>query len=152
MRAHNTAGRTARSSRYFQEQIEGLPASAVYIGTRDGAICLGVTRQLLGLSWCGADRATDRFRYCGSIGPLKVSPSLARQFEELGTAIARSFALIGLFGVDAIIRDDEIWTIEMNPRYTASIEILERASAMRRCDLAHASLLRVLCVLCVSKS
>jgi uncharacterized protein len=136
VRADTTTGRTARSSRYFQEQIEGLPASAIYIGTREGAICLGVTRQLLGLSWCGAERATDRFRYCGSIGPLDMSIQLAEQFQDLGSAIARSFALIGLFGVDAAIdRGDKIWTIEVNPRYTASIEILERASAVNAVHL-----------------
>ena len=130
MRADAPAGRAARAPRYFQEQIEGLPASAVYTGSGEGANCLGVTRQLLGLPWCGANRGADRFRYCGSIGPLEFSPLLARRFEELGSAIARSFALIGLFGVDAIVRDNEIWAIEVNPRYTASIEILERTSSV----------------------
>jgi predicted ATP-grasp superfamily ATP-dependent carboligase len=128
-------GAAARSPRYFQEQVDGLPASAVCIGTRDGANCLGVTRQLLGLPWCGANRGTDRFRYCGSIGPLDLSAQLAERFEELGSTMARSFGLVGLFGVDVIVHGDEIWAIEVNPRYTASIEVLERICAMNAVNL-----------------
>jgi predicted ATP-grasp superfamily ATP-dependent carboligase len=118
----------APTSRYFQEQIDGLPASAVYLGTANGARYLGVTRQLLGLGWCGMGiRATDHFRYCGSIGPLELSPHVSIRFSQLGDAIARAFNLIGLFGIDVVLRDNEIWPIEVNPRFTASIEILERA-------------------------
>lgn len=119
---------SAPPNRYFQERIDGLPASAVYLAAADGARCLGVTRQLLGLPWCGIGTSeTDRFRYCGSIGPLKLAPPLADRFNQLGNAIARAFRLVGLFGIDVILRGNEIWPIEVNPRFVASIEILERA-------------------------
>jgi predicted ATP-grasp superfamily ATP-dependent carboligase len=42
--------------------------------------------------------------------------------------LAREFNLTGLFGVDCIVAGDEIWPVEVNPRYTASVEILERAT------------------------
>src|SRR6185436_19377899 len=35
--------------------------------------------------------------------------------------------LQGLFGVDAILNPEGIWIVEVNPRYTASLEVLERA-------------------------
>ena len=113
---------------YFQERIEGVPASGVYIGHLNGAICLGVTRQLVGMPWCGMGQA-DRghFRYCGSIAAIDVSALLARRFEKLGSELAHTFPLRGLFGLDVIRRGDEIWPIELNPRYTASVEILERS-------------------------
>ncbi len=113
---------------YFQQRIAGLPASAVYLAARDGAICWGISRQLLGLPWCGVARgANDRFRYCGSIGPLAVSPALGGRLDRLGSVVAEAFELTGLFGVDFILAGDEIWTIEVNPRYPASVEVLERA-------------------------
>ncbi|HEV3416573.1 MAG TPA: ATP-grasp domain-containing protein [Pirellulales bacterium] len=113
--------------RYFQELVKGLPASAVYVGTGDGAICLGMTRQLLGLPWCGVDtNSIDRFRYCGSIGPLAASPNATERIQELGTVLASAFNLIGLFGIDLVSNGDVISPIEVNPRYTASTEILER--------------------------
>jgi predicted ATP-grasp superfamily ATP-dependent carboligase len=136
-RHQTTADRlTAQESRptsppancYFQERIEGVPASGVYIAHGNGAICLGVSRQLIGMQWCGAGHADrGRFRYCGSIAPIDVSALLARRFEKLGSALAHTFTLRGLFGLDAIRRGDEIWPLELNPRYTASVEILERS-------------------------
>ena len=39
----------------------------------------------------------------------------------------RAFGLVGLFGVDLILRDGEPWPVEVNPRYTASVEVLELA-------------------------
>ena len=76
--------------RYFQERIDGLPAIAVYLGTANGALCLGVTRQLLGLRWCGTGiRESDHYRYCGSIGPLQLEPQLKQRFRQLGEAIAQ---------------------------------------------------------------
>ncbi|NIP86783.1 MAG: hypothetical protein GTO03_14965, partial [Planctomycetales bacterium] len=32
-----------------------------------------------------------------------------------------------LFGVDAILQGPTLWPLEVNPRYTASVEVLERA-------------------------
>ncbi|HEV2969446.1 MAG TPA: ATP-grasp domain-containing protein [Pirellulales bacterium] len=122
--------------RYFQEFIEGLPASAVYIGTGNEAICLGLTRQLIGMPWCGTGMSSsDRFRYCGSIGPLAVSPDASDRIHELGIVLARAFDLVGLFSVDLISNGDQIWPIEVNPRYTASVEVLERAYGINAVSL-----------------
>jgi predicted ATP-grasp superfamily ATP-dependent carboligase len=121
----------AACSRYFQERIDGLPASAVYVGTDGSALLLGITRQLVGLPWCAAGTGTsDEFRYCGSIGPLELTATHAEQLEKLGPTLAASFDLRGLLGVDVILSGDEVWPIEVNPRYTASTEILERIFAV----------------------
>jgi predicted ATP-grasp superfamily ATP-dependent carboligase len=37
---------------------------------------------------------------------------------------------VGLFGVDAVINSEGAWAVEVNPRYTASIEVLERSTGM----------------------
>ena len=39
-----------------------------------------------------------------------------------------AFGLVGWFGVDYILRDGIPWPVEINPRYTASLEIHELAS------------------------
>ena len=48
-------------------------------------------------------------------------------FGRSGQVLASAFALVGLFGVDYILHDDEPWPVEVNPRYTASVEVLELA-------------------------
>jgi predicted ATP-grasp superfamily ATP-dependent carboligase len=106
----------------FQEYIDGEPCSAVYLGLGGRASFLGATRQLVGMPWLHA----APFHYCGSVGPLPLSLPLCRKFARLGTVLAAAFDLRGLFGVDCVLRDGIPWAVEVNPRYPASVEILER--------------------------
>ena len=68
------------------------------------------------------------FLYRGGIGPWTVPDATTARLRGLGAALAAEFSLAGLFGVDFILKGDEPWTIEVNPRYTASVEILELAT------------------------
>ena len=90
------------------------------MGERD---YLGATEQIL-LPHC--DRPGD-FRYAGSLGPLPPQARRDARLAKIGEVLAREFDLRGLFGVDFIDDGAEPWPTEINPRYTASIEILERA-------------------------
>jgi uncharacterized protein len=112
--------------RYFQQFVDGLACSAVYVAARGHAALLGVTRQLIGQTWTGA----SGFRYCGSIGPIELPLAVTDSFARIGTVLAREFKLVGLFGVDAIVTGAGVWPVEVNPRYTASVEILERARSV----------------------
>ena len=109
-----------RNRVYFQERVDGLPLAVLFVGDGTGARCLGITRQFVG-------RPGNRFAYRGSLGPWPVGSEVRRQIETLGRTIAGSFGLFGLFGIDLIVRDGQPWPIEVNPRYTASVEVLEWA-------------------------
>jgi predicted ATP-grasp superfamily ATP-dependent carboligase len=67
------------------------------------------------------------FAYQGSVGPWPVSERLVSGLRSLGAALASDFDLLGLFGIDYILHDDDAWPVEVNPRYTASVEVLELA-------------------------
>ena len=108
---------------YFQQYIDGQSCSAVYVADKRSAVLLGVTRQLIGSAWAGA----SGFRYTGSIGPISLPESVMSQFVAIGSALARAFDLVGLFGVDAIVNPEGVWSVEVNPRYTASTELLDLA-------------------------
>ncbi len=92
------------------------------MGAAGQAVLLGVTRQLVGASWCGA----GGFVYAGSLGPLPLSDARRGAWQRIGSCLAARFQLVGLFGVDAVVEGNRIWTVEVNPRYTASVEVLER--------------------------
>jgi predicted ATP-grasp superfamily ATP-dependent carboligase len=117
---------TAAGTAYWQEFIEGEPCAAIYVGAGRHAVLLGVTRQLVGESWLHA----AAFHYCGSVGPLTVAPDTQRAFERLGQALVDGFALRGLFGVDCIFQGGVPYPVEVNPRYTASVEVLEYATGV----------------------
>lgn len=106
---------------YFQRRIEGLPMSALYLAASEQARLLGATEQLL------ASDGTLPFQYVGSIGPLGLSPRQRQALSTIGDMLVREFQIRGLFGVDLIMAGNDVWAIEVNPRWTASVEILERA-------------------------
>src|SRR5262249_2487033 len=111
---------------YLQEFVEGESASVVFAGDGSGARLLGVTRQLVGAGWLNA----GPFRYCGGVGLLPLEKGLQGALEGLGRVLARRAGLRGLFGVDGVLRGGAFWPVEVNPRYPASVEVLEYATGL----------------------
>ncbi|MDE2506948.1 MAG: ATP-grasp domain-containing protein, partial [Planctomycetota bacterium] len=105
---------------FFQERIPGLDASAIFLGDGCSARLVAVTRQLLG-------RPGAPFAYVGNVGPWPVTNTTRSLLERLGGAVTSEFSLRGLFGIDFILSDGVPWLIEVNPRYTASVEVIEHA-------------------------
>lgn len=119
---------------YLQQYLEGESCAAVYVGQQQGTELLGVTRQLTGATWLHA----APFHYCGSIGPLILTGFQQAAFTRLGDVLARAFNLRGLFGVDCILCAGVPYPVEVNPRYTASVEVLEYATGMAALNRHHA--------------
>lgn len=116
---------------YFQRYIEGTPCAAAYVAAAGTARFLGLTQQRLAAGPCGG-----RFCYAGSVGPLVIADDgLRLALVRLGEVLSRAFRLVGWFGVDGMVVGSEFWTVEVNPRYTASAEILERGLDMNAVDL-----------------
>jgi predicted ATP-grasp superfamily ATP-dependent carboligase len=108
--------------RYFQQRIGGVPCGAVFVAAGGRASLLGISRQLVGTNWSGA----TGFQYAGSIAPLRLPELCVTQLRRAGDCLASRFGLQGLFGIDAIVADQSVWPVEVNPRYTASVELIER--------------------------
>jgi predicted ATP-grasp superfamily ATP-dependent carboligase len=90
---------------------------------------IGVTEQLIGKRQFGS----KGFRYCGNILPLPeiLLPEEGRAILErvyrLAVFLTREYGLIGVNGIDFILKGDQVCIIEVNPRYSASMELIERA-------------------------
>jgi predicted ATP-grasp superfamily ATP-dependent carboligase len=101
--------------------------SAVFSRVNNKSIVLGTTEQLIGTEWLNA----PPFRYAGNFGPVEMSATLKRDLQLIGDVGGEHCGLVGLFGVDFILRDERPWVVEVNPRYTASVEVLELATGIR---------------------
>ena len=108
---------------YLQEYVAGTPVSAVFLASRLNCRPVGITRQLVGEQELHA----TRFAYCGSLGPLRLPEDLTQQIAKIGRILATECNLRGLFGIDFMLRDGTVFLTEVNPRYTASVEVLELA-------------------------
>jgi len=111
---------------YLQERIEGAPGSVVFAADGARSAPLGLTRMLVGERVFGA----GGFRYCGSL-LVGRADAFDERLEGLAAYIASTvtgvFRLRGVNGVDFVERGDTLYPIELNPRYTASMELVERA-------------------------
>ncbi len=120
-----TPGTPVPEGHYLQEYIEGTPGSIAFVASPQGVRVLGVFQQLVGGTAFGA----SGFRYCGNILDISTSISqrIAQQAVVLAETLAATFSLVGANGIDVIRRDDMLYPIEVNPRWTGSMELVERA-------------------------
>lgn len=119
-----------RPNELRQQFIQGRSIGAVFRSTNNQApgssTCqlLGVSTQIIG----DKHFASKGYRYVGSIGPLPMTPRQNHALQSLGNWLVAMSPFTGIFGVDLILdAQGDLWPIEINPRYTASVEVLEKA-------------------------
>jgi predicted ATP-grasp superfamily ATP-dependent carboligase len=114
---------------YLQEFVDGTPGSVVFVAAGKRAVSLAVTRQLIGDEAFGS----TGFRYCGSILASEHDTQFARGSAlveaagDLARAATEEFDLVGVNGIDFLARDGVPHLVEINPRWCASMELVERA-------------------------
>jgi predicted ATP-grasp superfamily ATP-dependent carboligase len=112
---------------FAQERIDGLACSAAAVGDGVDAAVLGLTEQLVGRRAFGV----RGYRWCGNVVPPRLPAgereALLRDARAICSCLAGAFALRGLFGVDVVWDGNCAWTVEVNPRPTASLEAIEAA-------------------------
>lgn len=113
-------GESASPDHVFQEFIDGQPLSMVCGG---GAMLFGVTEPLAGEPWL----YSQGLNYCGNIGPVTVGLELEDELLNLYRTLITDLGLRGLFNIDFVLRNGRAVPVEVNPRYSASIEVLEHA-------------------------
>lgn len=109
---------------YLQEFIAGEPMSAVFTSTPTECNLFGITAQLIGEPWLHARGC----QYCGNVGPIPVPPELEDRLSAIGKLLHSTAQLEGVWGIDFILWDGIPYVVEVNPRYTASVEVLEFAT------------------------
>jgi predicted ATP-grasp superfamily ATP-dependent carboligase len=110
-----------------QEHIAGISCSVAFVADGRGAVILGFSEQLIGRHDFGA----RGFRYCGNIFPLAADPSaFGSVLPDLVTGLTQAFGLVGVGGVDFVLTDTGPVVLEVNPRYTGSMELIEHATGM----------------------
>jgi predicted ATP-grasp superfamily ATP-dependent carboligase len=110
-----------------QERVDGVACSAAAVGDGRDAVVLAVTEQLVGERAFGV----RGYRWCGNVVPPRLPAderdALLGQARAICSRLAAAFGLRGLFGVDVIWDGARAWTLEVNPRPTASLEAIEAA-------------------------
>ncbi len=122
-------GTSVRSTHFLQQHIAGIPGSLVFAADGRGAVPFAFSRQLIGELEFGA----SGFQYCGSIlvpartATFANADALFDAACNIADTLTRELHLVGVNGIDFIARKGTPFVTEVNPRYTASMELAERA-------------------------
>lgn len=106
---------------YLQRWVAGRSIGAVFLADDRDV-------QLLGACRSSFSRRSGRshFAYAGSAGPLVLSECLRERLITFARCYAKRTGIRGLFNADLIIGTDNIvWLLEVNPRWSASCEVVE---------------------------
>jgi hypothetical protein len=123
-------GRRLNRNFVLQAYMEGLPASAAFVADGKKGVVIGLTHQLIGHREFGA----NGYCWCGNILPLPMEYDKSRcvldGLQKMVSLLTRHFGLKGVGGIDVIISDGpdgrpRPFLVEINPRYTASMELIE---------------------------
>lgn len=133
-------GKPLDESHILQTEVEGRSASVAFVANGSESRVVGLAEQLVG---CGEFGASG-FVWTGNIVPLDLTLSdggvLLRGVEEMVALLTRRFRLRGVNGVDFIVGTDSRgalrpYLLEINPRFSASMELVERAYGIRMFSL-----------------
>ena len=111
--------------RIWQRRVEGDAVSAWFVVGAHGARLVGSSRQLLGVAAWHA----PAFAWCGAIdvAPDDLADGVRRQWERVGAMLHGALGVQGAVGVDAVEEPGgRLVVIEVNPRPTASMELVDR--------------------------
>lgn len=116
----------------LQRYLVGRPGSAAFAADGRNCVLLGVCEQFIGWKELGC----GGFTWCGNLLPLQIetaawAPFLAK-LQTMTARLTERFCLRGVNGIDFIVEDKAPGCpcpvlVEVNPRYTASMELMERA-------------------------
>jgi len=105
----------------LQEYVSGIPASVCCVTTGKKARAIALNSQIM------RDDPLAPFGFSGSYTPF--IHSCSEQMIHLAEKIALASGCIGTIGIDFIV-GDEVWAIEINPRFQATLETVERATGI----------------------
>ncbi len=113
-----------------QEYIDGIPGSVTFLANGRKAVVLGTSRQLI------SENIFRPFLYEGNIVPLDIHTVMnpldfEKQITTICEHLSKDFSVIGINTVDFIINEEGIWILELNPRWSASVELIEKSLGKR---------------------
>lgn len=126
------SGNNASDNSYYQEKIQGQPASALFLASNNEFELLSINKQLI---------TADSFLLAGIEAPFKLSEHNLIQLKSAINALQDSLNLKGFNSIDFIVdKSDKLFILEVNPRPSASMALINETE-INLCDVQISSCL-----------
>lgn len=122
------ARNTSTEERIIQQMIWGRDGSVSLLSTGDDAKTLSIQGQMIGFPSAGLNCS---FGFCGNYIPFILESKIQKKIHNAGESVVSQLGLIGSNGIDYVVdKEGGIWFMEINPRFQATLEMLEEASSI----------------------
>lgn len=114
------------TTQFWQERLTGVSVGVSYLATSSGNHCLGAAN-----AWEHPwPWSPTPYIYRGSVSPFPIEQSAWVRFNAFGERVRRETGIRGLWGADWILATDGWWLLEINPRWSASMELLDAGGSI----------------------
>lgn len=104
---------------YFQREIKGAPVSLLFSANGKQARAIGFNALWL------SPTLTMPYRYGGAVSQAVLPQKVEQQLIQIAQQITNAVGLRGLNSLDAIIEDDQVYVLEVNPRLSATFDLYQ---------------------------
>ncbi|MCU0713620.1 MAG: ATP-grasp domain-containing protein, partial [Pirellula sp.] len=104
----------------LQEHVSGKSIGVSFLSSHHGTVILGVAESLPLQPHIWSD-----FIYRGSIAPVSIPQTLVPSINDFASTVVRSTGWCGVWQADFLLCERDLYLLEINPRWTASMELLE---------------------------
>ncbi len=110
-------GEVVPTGAYLQRQIPGMPVSLLFYANGESACKIGFNRLLV------RDAAEFPFQFAGAVSRYVMPDAAAKVLLDAAQKLTRHYWLQGMNSLDAILTDEGVWILELNPRLSASASL-----------------------------
>jgi len=118
----NLTNKKLLNNEYYQQQLNGQSVSLLFLADRHKIEVVGFNEQWL--NPC----ADMPFRYGGAVSHVVLSSSVQQQLIEAAEKLTVAFGLLGLNSLDAIVQDNKVYVLEVNPRLSATVDLYDNSA------------------------
>ncbi len=112
---------------YIQQNRSGEPIGVTMLSSEYGSVVVGVASSL-GRS---TQSFVPKYTYRGSMGPVALHEDQLARLQQFAAMVASETGFVGLWQADFLLDNSELTLLEINPRWSASMEILDATYDVR---------------------
>jgi predicted ATP-grasp superfamily ATP-dependent carboligase len=104
---------------YYQQYIDGRSISLLFLANHRDIEVIGFNEQWISPS------ISEPFRYGGAVSNIDLPSHVQHQLIDAAKKLTKTYELVGLNSLDAILKDDMIFVLEINPRLSATVDLYD---------------------------
>ena len=116
----------------LQSFIQGISVSCTVISNGSETEIISVNRQLIGEKFLNVPKD---FMYCGNIVPANIDKNAEKLISEISIRLSNELGLRGINGFDYVLKNNDPYLMEINPRIPGSIRVSESSLKLNLLDL-----------------